>query len=84
LRDNVRIYPTVDISNKACIVCRRVGSFPSCIRDVGVVGDLAMHGLDVMRFIPMPVSDADDLTALRLALAMAESGKTQRVIEVGA
>jgi UDP-N-acetylglucosamine 3-dehydrogenase len=33
------------------IVCRRVGPFPSRIRDVGVVVDLAPHDLDVMRFI---------------------------------
>jgi predicted dehydrogenase len=33
------------------IVCRRVGPFPSRIRDVGVVIDLAPHDLDVMRFI---------------------------------
>ena len=73
------------------IVCRRVGPFPPRIRDVGVVVDLALHDLDVMRFTtavlndaPMPVSGADGLTALRLALAVVESGKTQRVIEVGA
>jgi UDP-N-acetylglucosamine 3-dehydrogenase len=33
------------------IVCRRVGPFPSRIRDVGVVVDLATHDLDVMRFL---------------------------------
>jgi predicted dehydrogenase len=33
------------------IVCRRIGPFPSRIRDVGVVVDLAPHDLDVMRFI---------------------------------
>jgi predicted dehydrogenase len=33
------------------IACRRVGPFPSRIRDVGVVVDLAPHDLDVMRFI---------------------------------
>lgn len=33
------------------IVCRRVGPFPSRIRDVGVVVDLAPHDLDVMRFV---------------------------------
>jgi predicted dehydrogenase len=32
---------------------------------------------------PMPVSGEDGLTALRLALAMVESGRTHRVIEVG-
>ncbi len=33
------------------IKCRRVGPFPSRIRDVGVVIDLATHDLDLMRFI---------------------------------
>lgn len=33
------------------IVCRRIGPFPSRIRDVGVVIDLAPHDLDLMRFI---------------------------------
>jgi predicted dehydrogenase len=33
------------------IVCRRVGPFPSRIRDVGVVIDLAPHDLDIMRFV---------------------------------
>jgi predicted dehydrogenase len=33
------------------IVCRRVGPFPTRIRDVGVVIDLAPHDLDVMRFV---------------------------------
>lgn len=33
------------------IACRRVGPFPSRIRDVGVVIDLAPHDLDVMRFL---------------------------------
>ena len=33
------------------IVCRRVGPFPSRIRDVGVVVDLAPHDLDLMRFL---------------------------------
>jgi UDP-N-acetylglucosamine 3-dehydrogenase len=33
------------------IVCRRIGPFPSRIRDVGVVIDLAPHDLDVMRHI---------------------------------
>lgn len=36
----------------------------------------------VLRDAPMPVSGADGLAALRLALAVVESGKTQRVIEV--
>ncbi|MEA3310187.1 MAG: Gfo/Idh/MocA family oxidoreductase [Chloroflexota bacterium] len=33
------------------IICRRVGPFPSRIRDVGVVVDLAPHDLDLMRFL---------------------------------
>jgi UDP-N-acetylglucosamine 3-dehydrogenase len=33
------------------IACRRVGPFPSRIRDVGVVVDLAPHDLDLMRYI---------------------------------
>lgn len=33
------------------VVCRRVGPFPSRIRDVGVVVDLASHDLDVMRYL---------------------------------
>ena len=33
------------------IVCRRVGPFPSRIRDVGVVVDLAPHDIDIMRFL---------------------------------
>jgi predicted dehydrogenase len=33
------------------IVCRRVGPFPSRIRDVGVVVDLAPHDLDIMRYV---------------------------------
>lgn len=33
------------------IVCRRVGPFPSRIRDVGVVVDLAPHDLDLMRYL---------------------------------
>jgi predicted dehydrogenase len=33
------------------ITCRRVGPFPSRIRDVGVVIDLAPHDLDLMRFL---------------------------------
>jgi UDP-N-acetylglucosamine 3-dehydrogenase len=33
------------------IVCRRIGPFPSRIRDVGVVVDLAPHDLDVMRYL---------------------------------
>lgn len=33
------------------IDCRRVGPFPSRIRDVGVVIDLAPHDLDLMRFL---------------------------------
>ena len=33
------------------IVCRRIGPFPSRIRDVGVVVDLAPHDLDVMRYV---------------------------------
>jgi UDP-N-acetylglucosamine 3-dehydrogenase len=33
------------------IACRRVGPFPSRIRDVGVVVDLAPHDLDIMRFL---------------------------------
>ncbi len=33
------------------IACRRVGPFPSRIRDVGVVIDLAPHDLDLMRFL---------------------------------
>jgi UDP-N-acetylglucosamine 3-dehydrogenase len=36
----------------------------------------------VLNDTPMPVSGADGLAALRLALAVVESGKTQRVIEV--
>jgi predicted dehydrogenase len=33
------------------ILCRRVGPFPSRIRDVGVVIDLAPHDIDLMRYI---------------------------------
>lgn len=33
------------------IVCRRVGPFPSRIRDVGVVIDLAPHDIDLMRYL---------------------------------
>jgi len=33
------------------VICRRVGPFPSRIRDVGVVVDLAPHDLDLMRFV---------------------------------
>lgn len=33
------------------IVCRRAGPFPSRIRDVGVVIDLAPHDVDIMRFL---------------------------------
>lgn len=33
------------------IVCRRIGPFPSRIRDVGVVIDLAPHDVDIMRFL---------------------------------
>jgi UDP-N-acetylglucosamine 3-dehydrogenase len=33
------------------IACRRVGPFPSRIRDVGVVVDLAPHDIDIMRFL---------------------------------
>jgi len=33
------------------IFCRRIGPFPTRIRDVGVVIDLAPHDLDVMRFL---------------------------------
>lgn len=33
------------------IVCRRVGPFPSRIRDVSVVVDLATHDLDLMRYL---------------------------------
>ncbi|MDW8065737.1 MAG: Gfo/Idh/MocA family oxidoreductase [Anaerolineae bacterium] len=33
------------------IFCRRIGPFPTRIRDVGVVVDLAPHDLDVMRFL---------------------------------
>jgi UDP-N-acetylglucosamine 3-dehydrogenase len=33
------------------IVCRRVGPFPSRIRDVGVVIDLAPHDVDLMRYL---------------------------------
>jgi UDP-N-acetylglucosamine 3-dehydrogenase len=33
------------------IMCRRVGPFPTRIRDVGVVVDLAPHDLDIMRFV---------------------------------
>ncbi len=33
------------------IFCRRIGPFPTRIRDVGVVIDLATHDLDVMRFL---------------------------------
>lgn len=33
------------------IICRRVGPFPSRIRDVGVVIDLAPHDLDLMRYL---------------------------------
>jgi predicted dehydrogenase len=33
------------------IVSRRVGPFPSRIRDVGVIVDLAPHDLDLMRFL---------------------------------
>jgi len=33
------------------IICRRVGPFPTRIRDVGVVIDLASHDLDLMRYL---------------------------------
>ena len=33
------------------VICRRVGPFPSRIRDVGVVIDLAPHDLDLMRYL---------------------------------
>ena len=33
------------------IVCRRVGPFPTRVRDVGVVVDLATHDLDLMRYL---------------------------------
>lgn len=33
------------------VFCRRAGPFPSRVRDVGVVVDLAPHDLDVMRFL---------------------------------
>ena len=33
------------------IFCRRAGPFPSRIRDVGVVIDLAPHDVDIMRYI---------------------------------
>lgn len=33
------------------VVCRRAGPFPSRIRDVGVVVDLAPHDVDIMRFL---------------------------------
>jgi predicted dehydrogenase len=33
------------------IVCQRTGPFPSRIRDVGVVVDLATHDLDIMRYL---------------------------------
>ena len=33
------------------VICRRVGPFPSRIRDVGVVVDLAPHDLDLMRYV---------------------------------
>ena len=33
------------------IVCRRTGPFPSRVRDVGVVVDLAPHDVDIMRFL---------------------------------
>ena len=33
------------------VFCRRAGPFPSRIRDVGVVVDLAPHDVDVMRFL---------------------------------
>ena len=33
------------------IICRRVGTFPVRVQDVGVVIDLAPHDLDIMRFI---------------------------------
>jgi predicted dehydrogenase len=33
------------------VICRRVGPFPSRIRDVGVVIDLATHDLDVIRYL---------------------------------
>lgn len=33
------------------IICRRIGSFPARIRDVGVIVDLAPHDVDVMRFL---------------------------------
>lgn len=33
------------------VVCRRVGPFPTRIRDVGVVVDLATHDLDLMRYL---------------------------------
>lgn len=33
------------------VFCRRAGPFPSRIRDVGVVVDLAPHDIDIMRFL---------------------------------
>jgi len=57
----VRFDPTVQALKKHLddgelgrifqIVCRRVGPFPSRIRDVGVVVDLAPHDLDIMSFV---------------------------------
>lgn len=40
-----------DLGHIFQVVCRRVGPFPSRIRDVGVVVDLASHDLDVMRYL---------------------------------
>jgi predicted dehydrogenase len=33
------------------VICRRTGPFPTRIRDVGVVVDLAPHDVDIMRFL---------------------------------
>ncbi len=40
-----------DIGRIFQITCRRAGPFPTRIRDVGVVVDLATHDLDLMRYL---------------------------------
>ncbi|HYM39100.1 MAG TPA: Gfo/Idh/MocA family oxidoreductase [Thermoplasmata archaeon] len=56
-----------DYGNLITVSARRVSSFPTRVRDIGVILDLGVHDIDVMRYlVDSPVRDVFALSGRRL------------------